>query len=166
MKNDYENGGHEDADAQTTCRRPSSAIAPADTIRDQSILSTDTFRDQSVFDCRRQSLKGLVDVDIRLGRAFPKGNTKFRGKLLSFIRAHHFLVKHVALVTDQNLVDVHVGTLLDQPDPFADAFETAPVGNVIHQQNALGAAEIRRGNRLCFIKFNTKDNECTERCSK
>ena len=121
--------------------------------------STDTIRNQSVFDCRRQSLKGLVDVDIRLGGAFPKGNTKFRGELLSFIRAHHFLVKHVALGPDQNLVDVHVGILLDLPNPVANAFETAPVRNVVYQQNALGAAEIRRGNRLCFIKLNTKDYE-------
>jgi len=115
--------------------------------------STHSIRHESIFDGRRQSLKGLVDIDVRLGRALPKGNTEFRRELLSFFRADYLFVEHVALVSDENLVDVHVRVLLNLTDPVADALETASVRHVVYQENALGTTEIRRCDCL-FINRN------------
>lgn len=106
--------------------------------------STYTVRHESIFDGRRQSLKGLVNVDIRLRRALPKGNAEFRSQLLSFFRGNYLFVEHVALVADENLVDVHVRVLLNLTDPVANTLETASVRDVVYQENALGATEIRR----------------------
>jgi len=118
----------------------------------QSLLtgrSTHAVRHESVFDRRRQSLKGLIDVDVRLGRALPERNTEFRRELLALFRADHFFVEHVALVSDQNLVDVHIGVLLNLSDPVADALEAASVRHVVYQENALGTAEI--GGSDCLL---------------
>ena len=116
--------------------------------------STDPISDQSIFDRCRESLERLIDVNVCLGRALPKGDTEFRRQLLSFFRADHFFIEHVALVADQNLVDVHVGVLLNLPDPIADALETASVRDVVYQQNALSATEIGSGNRLKKLNKN------------
>lgn len=117
----------------------------------QSLLtgrSTHAVRHEPVFDRGRQSLKGLINVDVRFGRALPERDTKFRRELLAFFRADHFFVEHVALVSDQNLVDVHIGVLLNLSDPVADALETTPVRHIVYQENALGTAEIGGGDCL------------------
>jgi hypothetical protein len=75
----------------------------------------------------------LVDVDVGLGGAFPKGDSEFRGQFLSFFGADDFIIEHIALISDQYFVDVHICVLLDLRDPVADALETASVGDVVYE---------------------------------
>mmetsp|Transcript_2439 Transcript_2439/g.2821 ORF Transcript_2439/g.2821 Transcript_2439/m.2821 type:complete len:218 (+) Transcript_2439:218-871(+) len=102
--------------------------------------------DKSVFDGPCDSNKGLIDVDIVLGRALPEIDAKLLGKFLSLFRGDDLLVKHIALVSDEDLVDMDVGVLLDLRDPVANGFEGATVSHVVDEQNALCPAEVRCGD--------------------
>jgi hypothetical protein len=86
----------------------------------------------------------LVHVDVILCGALPEGNAEFFGKLLAFGCTHDLLVEHVALVPNKNFVDMHICMLLDLGNPVADALEAATIRDIVHEQNALSAAEVAR----------------------
>ena len=90
--------------------------------------------------------KGVIHVNVVLGRALPKVNAKLLGKLLSLLGGDDLLVEHVALVPDEDLVDVHVRVLLNLRDPVSDRLKGAAVRHVVDKENALCAAKVRRGN--------------------
>eukprot|EP00538_Stauroneis_constricta_P002615 CAMPEP_0119545592 /NCGR_PEP_ID=MMETSP1352-20130426/296_1 /TAXON_ID=265584 /ORGANISM="Stauroneis constricta, Strain CCMP1120" /LENGTH=265 /DNA_ID=CAMNT_0007590159 /DNA_START=330 /DNA_END=1129 /DNA_ORIENTATION=+ len=101
---------------------------------------------EAVLDGAGNADERLLDVYVVLGGTLPERDVEFLGQLLSLLRRHDLLVEHVALVPHQNLVDVHVRVLLDLGDPVADGLEGAAVGDVVDQQDALGAAEVGRGD--------------------
>lgn len=64
----------------------------------------------------------------------------------STLRARTSLRGHIAFVPYQDLVDVHVGVLLDLPNPISDRFEGTAVRHVIDQQDTLCSPEVRGGD--------------------
>lgn len=109
-------------------------------------LRVGTVRDESVLHGACDADECFIDVDVVLGTAFPKLDTELLRELFTLLRGHDLLVEHVALVTHQDLVDVHVGMLLDLRYPIPDRLEAAAVGHVVDEQDALRAAEVRRGD--------------------
>mgnify|MGYP007045264913 CR=1 FL=1 len=72
-----------------------------------------SLRNESVFYASGNSDERLVDVDVVLGRAFPERHVEFIRKFLSFFRGNNLFVEHIALVSNQDLVDVDIRVLLD-----------------------------------------------------
>lgn len=101
---------------------------------------------QSILDCPGNTNKGLIDINVILGGTFKKRNAKFPGELLSFFRGHDLFIQHVAFVTHQEFVDVHIRMLLDLTDPVADTLKGATVRDVVNEQNALRATKVRSGD--------------------
>ena len=101
---------------------------------------------QPILDGAGNSYKGWVDVNVILGGAFPKGNSKLLGELLALFRADNLVIEHVALVSDEDLVDMDVGMLLNLGDPIANAFKRAAVRDIVDEQNPLGAAKVAGSN--------------------
>ena len=78
--------------------------------------------DDALLDVGGQTVEGLVDVDVALGRDLEEGNAQFVGKSLALLRGYYPLLLPVALVADQNLVDAFGGVLLDVGEPGADVY--------------------------------------------
>jgi hypothetical protein len=98
---------------------------------------------QSILHSPGNANKGIVDVNIVLGRTFKKWNAKLPGEFFTLFRGHDLFVQHIALVTHQQLVDVDISMLLDLGDPVANALKGAAVCHVIDEQNALSPAKVR-----------------------
>eukprot|EP00601_Ochromonadales_sp_CCMP2298_P000657 CAMPEP_0173177186 /NCGR_PEP_ID=MMETSP1141-20130122/4857_1 /TAXON_ID=483371 /ORGANISM="non described non described, Strain CCMP2298" /LENGTH=183 /DNA_ID=CAMNT_0014099571 /DNA_START=298 /DNA_END=850 /DNA_ORIENTATION=- len=62
---------------------------------------------------------------------------------VSLLERHSPLVLDIALVADQDLVDVHVRVHLDLRNPVPDRNKRVSVGHVVHQEDALCSAEVR-----------------------
>ena len=101
---------------------------------------------QTIFDRFGNGLKRLLHIDIILGRSLPKFHTKLRGQLLSLLGRHDLLIEHIALVADQDLVDVDIGMLLDLAYPIANGLEGTAVGDVVDKNDALGSAKVGGGD--------------------
>jgi len=122
-------------------RRPSGLLEVESLSRRRSTLA---ICDKPVLDGTGNANKGLVDINVILGGALPEVNAELLCKLLSFLRGDDLFVKHVALVSNENLVDVHIGVLLNLGDPISDRFKGPSVGDIVDEENALGAAKVGR----------------------
>jgi len=105
-------------------------------------------RHEAVLHLRRDGRKAAVHVLVLLGGRLEKlhGRVKLVRQRLPLLGLHLAVALHVALVTHQNLVHVHVGVLVDLRYPVADGVERAAVGDVVDQEDALRAAEVRGGD--------------------
>jgi hypothetical protein len=90
--------------------------------------------------------KGRIDVNVILGGTLKKWNIEFPGQLFPLFCGDHLFVQHIALVSNQEFVDVDIRVLLDLADPVANALKGAAVRHVVDQQNALRATKVRGGD--------------------
>ena len=100
--------------------------------------------DKTLLDITGQCKECFLNIDVRLGARFQELDAVFIGQGLTLLLADHLLVRHIALITDEDAVDALTRMLLNVPDPISDIVERALIGDVVHQQNAHGAAVIRR----------------------
>lgn len=101
---------------------------------------------QSFFDLLRDRCKRLSDIDIALSTRFEKLDRILICQSLAPCRLDNLLADHIALISDQDFVDIVCCMLLDVPDPIADVLERVLVNDVIHQQNSHCPTVVCRGN--------------------
>jgi len=99
---------------------------------------------ETFLDVGRDGGEGLHDIGVVLGRRLEELDAVLLGQRLATRCFHRLLVHHVALVADQDLVDVVSGVLLDVSDPVPDVLERLLVSDVVHQQDPHGAPVIGR----------------------
>jgi hypothetical protein len=75
---------------------------------------------EALLDIRGERVKGLIDVDVALGRDFEERNAEFVCERLAPFCADGALLFPVALVTNEDLVNALGGVLLDVGKPCAD----------------------------------------------
>jgi len=102
---------------------------------------------QPLLDVSRDGSERLDDVDVALGGRLEELNAVLVGKSLTASSLHNLLRQHIALVADQNLVDVVRCVLLNVADPVANVLEALLVGHVVDEQDAHGAAVVRGRDR-------------------
>ena len=78
--------------------------------------------DEALLDVRGERVKGLVDVDVALGRDFEERNAEFVCERLAPFCADSALLFPVALVANEDLVNALGGVLLDVGKPCADVW--------------------------------------------
>ena len=79
---------------------------------------------QSLLNIRCKRVKGLVDVNVALGRDLEKGDAEFVGERLALFCRDGALLLPVALVANENLVNAFGGMLLDVGEPCADVWRS------------------------------------------
>jgi len=103
--------------------------------------------DNSVLYASSNTNERLFDINVVLGRALPEWHVEFFRKLLSFFCGDYLFVEHIALVSNQDLVDVNIGVLLDLGDPVANGLEGTTIGYVVDQEDTLGTTEVGSRDR-------------------
>jgi hypothetical protein len=101
---------------------------------------------QSILHRPGYAQEARLHVDVVLGRALEEVDAEFPSQLRALLGADDLLVQHVALVPHEDLVDVYVGVLLDLGYPVSDGLEGPAVGDVVHEEDALRASEVGRGD--------------------
>merc|ERR1712010_283392 len=69
------------------------------------------------------------------------------GKVGALLVCHHLLVRHVALIAEQDLNDLLVSMLLDVPHPGSNVVERFVICHIIHKEDAHRSTIVRLGNR-------------------
>jgi hypothetical protein len=60
---------------------------------------------------------------------------------------HNLLILHIALVTDEKLVNTLCGVTVDFLQPLLDIVERVHIGHIVNHTNPMGTAVVRRGDR-------------------
>ena len=92
-----------------------------------------------VFDLASHSLEGSLDVAALLGRGLQEAHTVVVGHLLTLLEGHCTSVLKISLVTDQDPRDVVLSVLFDLAHPGVDSGERVAVGDVVDDDDAVGA---------------------------
>lgn len=84
--------------------------------------------DDALLDVGRKRVKGLVDVDVALGRHLQERDAQLIGQRLSLLRRDRPLLFPVALVADQDLVNALRRVLLyvREPSPYVCSSQRLP----------------------------------------
>ena len=101
-----------------------------------------SIRRQTVLDRLGNVDKRVLHADIILGRAFKKGHIELLSERLSFLRRHDLFIDHIALIADENLIDVDIGVLIDLGNPIAKVLNTPAIRHVIDEQNTLSTTAV------------------------
>mmetsp|Transcript_58999 Transcript_58999/g.144706 ORF Transcript_58999/g.144706 Transcript_58999/m.144706 type:complete len:245 (-) Transcript_58999:186-920(-) len=88
--------------------------------------------------------EGLLNIDVVLGARLKEFDAELVRKRLAPCGVNHLLVEHVALVANQDLVDVVRSMLLDLADPVANVVKRLLICHIVHQQDPHGTAVVRR----------------------
>mmetsp|Transcript_36305 Transcript_36305/g.85696 ORF Transcript_36305/g.85696 Transcript_36305/m.85696 type:complete len:230 (+) Transcript_36305:105-794(+) len=91
--------------------------------------------------------EGILDVGRVLGRRLEEGDVGRLGELLGRLGLHLPLGGQVALVTDQQLVDILRRVPLDLVQPGLDMLEGLGVGSVVDDDDAVRAAVVAARDR-------------------
>jgi hypothetical protein len=136
--------------------------------------STLSIRYKSILHRSSNPDESSVDINVVLSRALPELDAKFLSKLLSLFCRDNLFIKHITLVSNQDLVNMDIRVLLDLGDPVTNRLERTTVRDVVHQKDALRSSEIRGCDRsetflassipnlklnLCSINVNVLDLE-------
>jgi hypothetical protein len=98
-------------------------------------------------DLTRHGQKRLLHIGRRLGRRFQKLDPKRVGKLFALFRRYNTLGREIALVADQELVNVFRRISVNFVQPLLNIVEGFGVGHVVNDNNAVRAAVVGRRNR-------------------
>ena len=90
--------------------------------------------------------EGLLDVGRGLGGGFEELDAEGVGELLALLGRDDPLGRQVGLVADEELVDILAGVAVDLVEPLLDVVEGFVVGDVVHDDDAVGAAVVRGGD--------------------
>ena len=121
----------------------------------------------ALLDLASHGQEGLLDVAGVLGRRLEEGDTKTVGEFLGgkvsctfelamtqHPRAYlghcvldNLLVRHIALVAHEQLVDALGGVPVDLLQPLLDVIEAVHVGDVVDNADAVGTAVVGRCDR-------------------
>jgi hypothetical protein len=96
---------------------------------------------------RSHGQKGLFDIGRCLGGGFQEFNPERVGKFLALLGSHDTLGGQIGLVADQELIDIFRSVSVNLVQPLLDVVEGFGVSNVVHDNDTVGAAVVRRGNR-------------------
>mmetsp|Transcript_15475 Transcript_15475/g.30563 ORF Transcript_15475/g.30563 Transcript_15475/m.30563 type:complete len:222 (+) Transcript_15475:36-701(+) len=94
----------------------------------------------------RDFKESFLNVVVVFGTRLEKFDAKLVRQRLAPRSLDYLLLQHVALVPNQNLVDVVRGVLLDLPDPVPDVVEGLLVCNVVHKQYSHRSSVVSRGD--------------------
>lgn len=100
----------------------------------------------SLFDFAGHSHERLLDIGGVLGRRFEKWNTEAVCKLLRLLVVDDALRDEIALVANKQFVDIFARIAINLLQPLAHVVERHLVGDVVHDNDAVRAAVIRRRN--------------------
>lgn len=93
----------------------------------------------------REFLKGAratsANLCLRLLRMCQKKRSHLRGVVV-----HDLLIRQIALVADQELVDTLVGITVNFLEPLLDVVESIHVGNIVDNDNTVRSTVVRRGD--------------------
>ena len=70
----------------------------------------------------------------------------FRRSYLRYCVLDDLLIRHIALVADQQLVDALCSLAVDLLQPLLHVVEAVHIGNIVHDTNTVGTAVVRRCN--------------------
>mmetsp|Transcript_8630 Transcript_8630/g.24220 ORF Transcript_8630/g.24220 Transcript_8630/m.24220 type:complete len:319 (-) Transcript_8630:1038-1994(-) len=90
--------------------------------------------------------EGLLDVGRGLGGGFEELDAEGVGELLALLGRDDPLGRQVGLVADEELVDILAGVAVDLVEPLLDVVEGFVVGDVVDDDDAVGAAVVRGGD--------------------
>jgi hypothetical protein len=90
--------------------------------------------------------EGLLDVGRGLGGGFEELDAEGVGELLALLGRDDSLGREVGLVADEELVDILAGVAVDLVEPLLDVVKGFVVGDVVDDDDAVGAAVVRGGD--------------------
>ena len=91
--------------------------------------------------------KGLFDIARGFRGCFEEFNSEAVGKFFALFGGDHALSRQIGLVTDQQLVDILRSVSVNFVQPLLYIVERLVVRDVVDNNNAVGSAVVRRGNR-------------------
>ena len=134
---------YSDADAPPWMAPLAAALVLLDSLRaerDSSLASlcasSRGLRLHSGLDLARHGQKGLLDIRRRLGRRFQKLNAERVGKFLALLRRNDTLGRQIALVANQQLVDILCRIAVNLMQPLLDIVERFRVRHVVNDNNS------------------------------
>lgn len=101
---------------------------------------------QSLHDLSRETQERVLDIDVGLGGRLDELYTEGVGEGLTLFLRNDPLFVPIALVANQDLVDVLACVLLDVAEPGLYIFERFLVRDIVDEQDPHGAAVVHRGN--------------------
>lgn len=94
----------------------------------------------------RHRQEGLLDIAGVLRAGLKERDAERVGKLLGGRKLNNLLVHKIALVADKKLVHVLIRVAVNLLKPLLHVVERLLVSNIIHDNDAVGAAVVRRGD--------------------
>jgi len=111
-----------------------------------SSLSSSGLGLHSCLDLAGHGQESLLDVGGSLGRSLEEFNSERVGKFLALLRRDNTLARQIGLITYQELVDVFGSVSVNFVQPLLYIVEGFLVGDIVDDDNSVGAAVIRRCN--------------------
>jgi len=100
----------------------------------------------SCLDLAGHGQESLLNIGGGLGRSLEEFNSKRVGEFLALLRRDDTLARQIGLIAHQKLVDVLGGVSINLVQPLLYIVEGFLVGDIVHDDNSVGAAVIRRCN--------------------
>lgn len=115
---------------------------------DLVLIASSTFCTSSkpLLDLLGHGLERVLDIGGLLGRSLDERNSHAVSKLLGDGSIHHLLIGHIALVSDEQLVDTLSGVAVNFLEPLLDVVERLLLSSIVDNNDSVCATVVRRGN--------------------
>jgi hypothetical protein len=100
----------------------------------------------ALLDLSGHGQESLLYIAGVLGGSLEEWDSEAVGELLGYTVLDDLLVWHIALVTDQQLVDTLCGISVNLLEPLLDVVERVHVGNIVDDADAVGTTVVGRGD--------------------
>lgn len=97
----------------------------------------------ALLDLTGHGQESLLDIAGVLGRRLEEGNSQAISKLLGDSVLDDLLVRHIALVAYEQLVDAVGGIAVNLLKPLLDVVEGIHVGDIVHDADTVGTTVVR-----------------------
>lgn len=97
----------------------------------------------SLLDLSGHGQESLLDVGSALGGGLKEGDSKAVGEFLGDSVLHDLLVLHIALVSDEELVDALGGVAVNLLQPLLDVVERVHVRHIVNDADTVSATVVR-----------------------
>ena len=132
----------------------------------------------SFLDLTSHRQESLLDIGSILGRGLEERNSQAVGKFLSYVSDgefpiatsppylchgvfNHLLVRHITLVTDQQLIDTFRSVAIDFLEPLLDIVEGVHICHIVHDTNTMSTSVVgRRDGSESFLASGIPLTDC------
>lgn len=111
-----------------------------------AVASGDVLSRHAGLDVAGHAEEGLLNVGGVLGGGLNEGDIVGVSEALGHLSVDNLLGHEIALVSDEELVDVVRGVLLNLREPLLHVVEALHIGDIIDDSNAVGAAVVGGGD--------------------